>query len=96
MTDAPDADPRCIPTRKNILSAMKALVQHAGPNDSLFFHCECGLSGFPSSGLLVPSINGVVNTDSGHGGQVPDKDGDEVDGWDEGMLDFVGCLKFGD
>jgi len=26
--------------------------------------------------------------DSGHGGQTPDLDGDEVDGWDEGKLPF--------
>ena len=26
-----------------------------------------------------------IPADSGHGGQVRDKDGDEVDGWDEGL-----------
>ena len=26
------------------------------------------------------------NVDSGHGGQVRDKDGDEIDGYDEGIL----------
>ena len=27
----------------------------------------------------------VLLSDSGHGGQVPDEDGDEVDGYDEGV-----------
>ena len=26
-----------------------------------------------------------IPTDSGHGGRTPDKDGDEVDGYDEGQ-----------
>lgn len=50
---------RQMPTRKNILDAMRWLVSDAHPHDALFFHY------------------------SGHGGQVPDKDGDEVDGLDE-------------
>ncbi|KAI0080416.1 hypothetical protein K474DRAFT_1637636 [Panus rudis PR-1116 ss-1] len=52
-------DSRAIPTRKNILAAMRWLVKDAQPNDALFFHY------------------------SGHGGQVKDTDGDEVDGYDE-------------
>lgn len=51
--------PNNLPTRKNILSAMRWLVKGAEPHDSLFFHY------------------------SGHGGQTPDKDGDEIDGFDE-------------
>lgn len=31
-------DPRSIPTRQNIISAMQWLVSGAQPNDSLFFH----------------------------------------------------------
>ena len=27
----------------------------------------------------------AMDIDSGHGGQIPDKDGDEIDGLDEGM-----------
>ncbi|KAG2095488.1 caspase domain-containing protein [Suillus discolor] len=50
---------RQMPTRKNILDAMRWLVNDAHPHDALFFHY------------------------SGHGGQVPDQDGDEVDGLDE-------------
>ncbi|KAG1730429.1 Metacaspase-1 [Suillus paluster] len=50
---------RQIPTRRNILDAMRWLVKDAQPHDALFFHY------------------------SGHGGQVPDQDGDEVDGLDE-------------
>ncbi|KIY73849.1 hypothetical protein CYLTODRAFT_416504 [Cylindrobasidium torrendii FP15055 ss-10] len=52
-------NPRSMPTRANILDAMRWLVRNAQPNDSLVFHY------------------------SGHGGQVKDKDGDEVDGLDE-------------
>ncbi|KAK0210308.1 caspase domain-containing protein [Desarmillaria ectypa] len=50
---------RQIPTRDNVLHAMRWLVNEAQPNDSLFFHY------------------------SGHGGQTKDKDGDEIDGYDE-------------
>ncbi|KAG1795887.1 caspase domain-containing protein [Suillus variegatus] len=50
---------RQMPTRKNILDAMRWLVNDAHSHDALFFHY------------------------SGHGGQVPDQDGDEVDGLDE-------------
>ncbi|KAF9449621.1 hypothetical protein P691DRAFT_774558 [Macrolepiota fuliginosa MF-IS2] len=60
------AEPRSLPTRKNLIDAMKWLVRSAKPHDSLFFHY------------------------SGHGGQVEDQDGDEVDGFDEVIfpLDF--------
>ncbi|KAG2030795.1 caspase domain-containing protein [Suillus americanus] len=50
---------RQMPTKQNILDAMRWLVKDAHPHDALFFHY------------------------SGHGGQIPDKDGDEVDGLDE-------------
>ena len=33
-------DPRLIPTKANILGAMKWLVKDAKAHDSLFFHCE--------------------------------------------------------
>ncbi|KAJ1306521.1 hypothetical protein OPQ81_007522 [Rhizoctonia solani] len=52
-------DPHLLPTKANIISAMRWLVEDAEPNDSLFFHY------------------------SGHGGQVKDLDGDEIDGYDE-------------
>ncbi|KAK9371007.1 caspase domain-containing protein [Lipomyces kononenkoae] len=52
-------NPRSIPTRANMISAMQWLVRNAQPHDSLFFHY------------------------SGHGGQTPDLDGDEEDGFDE-------------
>ncbi|KAI0247395.1 peptidase C14, partial [Lactifluus subvellereus] len=55
--DAPD--PRNLPTRANILGAMRWLVRGAHRHDSLFFHY------------------------SGHGAQVQDRNGDEVDGYDE-------------
>jgi len=37
MTDD-SKDETLIPTRKNIINAMKWLVKDAKPNDSLFFH----------------------------------------------------------
>ena len=53
-------------------------MRGAQPNDSLFFHCW--------SGHLVRA---QTTTDlylvSGHGGQTPDQDGDEADGYDEGL-----------
>ncbi|KAH9991953.1 caspase domain-containing protein [Russula compacta] len=52
-------DPRNLPTRQNMLGAMRWLVRDAHKNDSLFFHY------------------------SGHGSQVRDLNGDEVDGYDE-------------
>ncbi|OAX31695.1 hypothetical protein K503DRAFT_811085 [Rhizopogon vinicolor AM-OR11-026] len=52
-------NPRQMPTRRNILDAMRWLVKDAHPHDALFFHY------------------------SGHGGQIPDKNGDETDGLDE-------------
>ncbi|KAH9026808.1 peptidase C14, caspase domain-containing protein [Lactarius pseudohatsudake] len=52
-------DPRNLPTRANILGAMRWLVRGARKHDSLFFHY------------------------SGHGAQVRDRNGDEVDGYDE-------------
>jgi len=55
-------DPLKIPTRKNMINAMKWLVHDCKPGDSLFFHF------------------------SGHGSQVKDTDGDEVDGYDETIL----------
>lgn len=33
-------DPKRLPTKANILSAMKWLVKDAKAHDSLFFHCE--------------------------------------------------------
>ncbi|KIK74072.1 hypothetical protein PAXRUDRAFT_836084 [Paxillus rubicundulus Ve08.2h10] len=56
------ANPRQMPTRTNMIDAMRWLVKDARPHDSLFFHY------------------------SGHGGQIPTKDGDEIGGFDEGAL----------
>ena len=36
--DSPSSSPRQIPTRQNMIDAMRWLVQGAQPNDSLFFH----------------------------------------------------------
>ncbi|KAI0789028.1 caspase domain-containing protein [Irpex lacteus] len=54
--------PRAIPTRANMIDAMRWLVKDAHQHDSLFFHY------------------------SGHGSQVKDRDGDEIDGYDEVIL----------
>ncbi len=60
---------------------MRWLVKDAQPDDSLFFHCQrdCFLNNFNSN----------FASDSGHGGQTEDKDGDEVDGYDEGIWFFL-------
>jgi hypothetical protein len=55
---------------------MRWLVSGAHKHDSLFIHCT-----------FVPRANLNVLTlaiDSGHGSQVRDLNGDEVDGYDEG------------
>jgi hypothetical protein len=60
-----------------MLDAMRWLVRSARPDDSLFFHCkDLSLFNFP---YLTAYL------DSGHGGQTPDLDGDEIDGLDEGL-----------
>lgn len=69
-------NPMSQPTKQNILRAMHWLVKDAKPNDSLFFH-------YSGNQLLrahrvCPSL-----TVAGHGGQTPDLDGDEDDGYDE-------------
>lgn len=56
---------------------MQWLVRDAQPKDSLFFHCERCLLTF-----RTPELTGRP-TDSGHGGQTKDLDGDEADGFDE-------------
>jgi hypothetical protein len=33
-------DPHSQPTRKNLLDAMRWLVENAQPDDALFFHCK--------------------------------------------------------
>lgn len=66
-------NPMSQPTKANILRAMHWLVKDAQPNDSLFFHY---------SGKCA-SDRAIVLTTVGHGGQTPDLDGDEDDGYDE-------------
>jgi hypothetical protein len=72
--DAKDAG--SLPTRDNILGAMKWLVKDARAHDSLFIHCKCSICPKPQFAYVF--------LDSGHGGQIKDNDGDEVDGYDEG------------
>ena len=57
---------------------MQWLVMDARPNDSLFFHCV-----FSLFKLVQKAIDYYL--DSGHGGQTEDLDGDEEDGYDEGL-----------
>lgn len=55
---------------------MQWLVSGAQPNDSLFFHCENQLADAHKSIELIAALT----TDSGHGSQQRDTDGDEEDG----------------
>ena len=83
--DAMDARSR--PTRANIIDAMHWLVKGAQPHDSLFFHCEYCVR------IYIYYIRLLMTPrclDSGHGGQVKDTNGDEVDGYDEGQYT---CLQ---
>ncbi len=73
-------NPRCQPTRKNMLDGMRWLVKDAQPHDSLFFHCNV------TKDWSFHTLSHSSLLDSGHGGQTRDKDGDEVDGYDEGPL----------
>ena len=58
---------------------MQWLVRNASPHDALFFHCKpVSFMGYVSFFLFLLLL------DSGHGGQTPDLDGDEDDGFDEG------------
>ena len=59
---------------------MEWLVRDAQPNDSLFFHCT--LSFFS---IVCSLVTKRADSDSGHGGQTKDLDGDEADGYDEGI-----------
>jgi len=60
------------------IEAMNWLVRDAKPNDSLFFHCAL------ISHLCFDHVI-YLHSVSGHGGQTKDRDGDEEDGYDEGM-----------
>ncbi len=69
-----------IPTKSNIINAMSWLVKGARREDSLVFHC---MSLF--SRLCFFCFPSVTLPDSGHGGQIRDQNGDEADGYDEGL-----------
>ena len=62
---------------------MQWLVRGASPNDSLFFHCKLG------SLYIYSSIYSHSFSDSGHGGQSKDGEGDEADGFDEGAFLYL-------
>ena len=57
---------------------MNWLVMEARPHDSLFFHCMLDY-------LTLDQQAFTFCVDSGHGGQTKDLDGDEEDGFDEGI-----------
>ena len=80
-------NPRQMPTRRNMIDAMKWLVKDARPHGSLFFHCK-EIFHRDCSWLQL-----VLYLDSGHGGQIPDTDGDEMSGFDEGGLNFLSVIK---
>ena len=61
---------------------MRWLVRDAAPHDSLFFHCKVRL-------MYDVYFSHYLLSDSGHGGQTKDLDGDEDDGYDEGCSIFV-------
>jgi hypothetical protein len=68
---------RQLPTKKNIIDAMRWLVRDAKCHDALLFHCR--------SNCVPPIIISHFRADSGHGGQTKDLNGDEIDGHDEGL-----------
>ena len=61
---------------------MQWLVRDAAPHDSLFFHCKVIFT-------YDMYFFSLFLSDSGHGGQTKDLDGDEDDGFDEGCSIFV-------
>jgi hypothetical protein len=52
-------DPRQIPTRQNMLDAMRWLVRSARTDDSLFFHC---MSNFTASGIAIDPLPRSLQT----------------------------------
>ncbi len=95
LSDGGGGEP--LPTKENIIAAMRELVDGAKEDDILFFHCTC-VNVPPSTPHHVELSNhfGVSAlptfeywrshflVDSGHGIQVADQNGDEDDGFDEG------------
>lgn len=63
-------------------------MRDAQPDDSLFFHCALFVT--PSRRCKKDSIFLI---DSGHGGQVKDTDGDEVDGYDESAYSSAHSMR---
>ena len=53
------SDPRQIPTRQNMLDAMRWLVRSARTDDSLFFHC---MSIFSLSGVAIDPLPRSLQT----------------------------------
>lgn len=74
-------NPRQLPTKRNIMDAMRWLVRDAQCNDALLFHCK-----FKWCHSFTISY---FRADSGHGGQTRDLNGDEIDGFDEGLMSTI-------
>jgi hypothetical protein len=71
LTDEP-YNLKYMPTKRNIVSALRWLVKDAQPGDCLFFHCESRICNFTKRLMIRP--------DSGHGGRILDLNGRRVDG----------------
>ena len=56
---------------------MRWLVEGAQPGDCLFFYCKC----YTGAYIHCPHVNLILV--SGHATQIEDRDGDELDGFDE-------------
>lgn len=72
-------DPKRLPTKANMLDAMKWLVKDAKAHDSLFFHCEWTI-------YVLCLFAHALPLDSGHGGQIRSTTNDEAEGYDDGEL----------
>lgn len=71
LTDEP-YNLKYMPTKRNILSALRWLVKDTQPGDCLFFHCKSRIHNFAKRLMIRP--------DSGHGGRIIDLHGRRVDG----------------
>lgn len=71
------------PTKQLIQDALSRLAEISEPGDCIFFQFS-GEFGFAAVDMKLRRLN--LFCDSGHGGQMEDKDGDEDDGYDEILI----------
>jgi len=78
LTDELYLNPKYMPTKQNILNALRWLVKDAQPGDCLFFHCEWH--------ICCQSDVSTIYAVSGHGGRIMDFGGHpgRVDGSEKG------------